>query len=231
MNDQTVFVVDDDEIVLEVLALMLEDAGYTVERHGSAESFLAAFNPKRHGCLVLDMLLPGMSGEALQSELLRQGIDLPIVFMSAHGDIPTTVRAIRGGALDFLTKPVDRDLLLRSVAAALQRDGWARQEETLKQEFQTRFDQLSRRERQILDMAFAGMQNKEIARNLGLSHRTIEAHRARIFLKLGVNSLMDAMRKATTLGIPLTPAESAGKASNGMAAESNGAVPARLDNR
>lgn len=210
MNDQTVFVVDDDDTVREIVATVLNDAGFRVEAHASAEDFLAVYEPKRHGCLILDMLLPGMSGADLQESLARRGVELPIVFISAHGDIPTTVKAMRGGALDFLTKPIDPDTLLACVESALERDNVLQLERAQRMPLMVRIDSLSPREREILDLALDGLQNKDIARQLDLSHRTVEAHRARMFLKLGVKSLIDIMNLATDLDIPLRRADSAG---------------------
>ncbi len=213
MTQQTVFVVDDEPVVREMLKAMLEAGGHSVECHESAESLLTSWSEGRHGCLVLDMVLPGMSGAALQEELARRGINLPIVFLSGHGDIPTTVKAIRGGALDFLTKPVSRPVLLKAVEAALELDRQSLQAESARSHFQARLDKLSQRERQVLDLAISGMQNKEIARELGLSHRTVEVHRSRLFLKLGVISVVDAMRHITELGKPLgvVPGQSPGE--------------------
>ncbi len=203
MTQQTVFVVDDEPVVREMLREMLETGGHNVECHESAESLLTTWSEGRHGCLLLDMVLPGMSGVALQEELARRGIHLPVVFLSGHGDIPTTVKAMRGGALDFLTKPVSRPVLLKAVEAALELDRQSWQAESARGEFQARLDKLSQRERQVLDLAISGMQNKEIARELGLSHRTVEVHRSRLFLKLGVTSIVDAMRNIAELDKPL----------------------------
>ncbi len=211
MHDQTVFVVDDDDTVREIVVTVLSDAGFRIEAHASAEDFLAVYEPKRHGCLVLDMILPGMSGADLQEALARRGVELPIVFISAHGDIPTTVKAMRHGALDFLTKPIDPEILLACVEASLERDRLLQLERTQRLPFLVRINSLSPREREILDLALGGLQNKDIARRLNLSHRTVEAHRARLFLKLGVKSLIDIMNLVTELDIPLRridPAES-----------------------
>jgi FixJ family two-component response regulator len=204
MNEQTVFLVDDEEVIRDMLSEMLVMSGYRVECHASAEAFLNAWRPGRHGCLVLDMFLPGMSGEALQAELSRRDIALPVIFLSGHGDIPTTVRAMRGGALDFLTKPVDLRVLTQVVNNALAHDRQTRREEAERCAFMERLNTLSQRERQILDLALTGLQNKEIGRILDLSHRTVEVHRSRIFLKLGVHSIVDTVRQIAALDIAMT---------------------------
>jgi RNA polymerase sigma factor (sigma-70 family) len=203
MDDQTVYVVDDEPVAREMIRQMLEVSGYRVEGYDSAEAFLAAWAGGRPGCLILDMVMPGMSGEALQEELTRRHIDLPVIFLSGHGDIPTTVRAMRGGALDFLTKPVPLPVLLKAVESALASDRRARQMDNDRRAFKTRLDKLSQRERQVLDLALTGMQNKEIARMLDLSHRTVEVHRSRIFLKLGVTSVVEAIRRVAELDLPM----------------------------
>lgn len=203
LSEPTVFVVDDDAIIRDVLATVLEMDRYRVEAHASAESFLEQFSPERHGCLILDMCLPGMSGSELQAELSQRGSQLPIIFMSAHGDVPATVRAMRGGALDFLTKPVDPDNLLGCVRMALERDARRHRVHAHRQPFMALMQSLTRREREILNLALAGLQNKDIARRLELSPRTVEAHRARLFLKLGVKSLIEVVNLTTELEVPL----------------------------
>lgn len=202
-SEPTVFVVDDDVIARDVMTTILEMDRYRVEAHASAESFLEQFSPERHGCLILDMCLPGMSGSELQAELTQRGSPLPIVFISAHGDVPATVRAMRGGALDFLTKPVDPDILLGCVRTALERDARRRRVHAQRMPFVALMHSLTRREREILNLALAGLQNKDIARRLELSPRTVEAHRARLFLKLGVKSLIDVVNLTTELDVPL----------------------------
>jgi FixJ family two-component response regulator len=146
------------------------------------------------------MVMPGMNGAELQAEMARRGIDLPIIFLSGQGDIPTTVRAMREGALDFLTKPVTLPVLIQAIDAALARDAENHRLALERRELRSRLEKLSAREREVLDLALAGLQNKEIARDLGLSHRTVEVHRSRIFLKLGVTSLMEAMRLIASIG-------------------------------
>jgi two-component system, LuxR family, response regulator FixJ len=204
MNTPTVFLVDDDAIVREAVALLLETAGFSIEAHASAESFLDAWNPARAGCLILDMLMPGMNGEQLQAELNRREVHLPIIFMSAFGDVPTTVRAMQGGAVDFLTKPVNGADLLERVRTALERDREARMAEQARQDVRARLGRLTAREQEILAHAVAGKSNKEIAQLLRISYRTIEVHRSHIFLKVGVNSLLELVQMATLAGVSLS---------------------------
>lgn len=201
MSTATVFLVDDDEIVRESVSLLVETAGYPVVAFDCAEDFLAAWRSREHGCLLLDMCMPGMSGAELQEELLRRDIDLPIIFMSAFGDVPTTVRAIKGGAVDFLTKPVNGAVLIDRIKAALATDATARQAEAARRDVHGRLEKLTLREREILGLAIVGMPNKEIAQELHISHRTIEAHRSRILLKTGVHSLLELARMASEAGV------------------------------
>lgn len=185
----TVMVVDDDEAVRDALALLLESAGFPVQSFASAEEVLPVCCAEQPGCLVLDVRMPGMTGPELQIELGRRGIRVPIIFLSAHGDIPMAVRAVKEGALDFLTKPVDGETLIGRVREALMQNHHARQ----------CLAELTGRERQVLRLAVAGFANKEAARRLGISHRTVEAHRARIFEKTGTANLLELARLCEAL--------------------------------
>jgi len=196
MGRPTIFLVDDDEFIRGVLADMLRPAGYAVEDFPSAEAFLAALRPGMAGCLILDMQMPGMSGVELQAELRRREIGLPIIFLSGHEDVPTTVAAIKGGAEDFLIKPADENILLERVRIALEHDERRRAEEAARERARSSLEKLTPRESEILGLALAGHTNKEIARVLDISHRTIETHRARIFLKTGASSLVDLAQMA-----------------------------------
>lgn len=203
-NIATVYIVDDDEAVREGISLLLETAGFTVASHPSGQAFLAALEPDPTGCLILDLRMPDMSGLEVQAELARRQVSLPIIFLSAYGDVPTTARAMRAGAVDFLTKPVNGALLVERVRLALREDQAHRERETARRWFQTRLDRLTQRERQILALALAGLANKEMALRLGISHRTIETHRSRIFLKLRISSLMELIQLASAAGLSLT---------------------------
>lgn len=204
MNTPTVFVVDDAAAVRDSVSLLLETAGLAVEAHESAESFLAALDPERSGCLVLDMRMPGMGGLELQAELARRSIPLPIIFLTAHGDIPMTVRAMKAGAADFLTKPVDGAMLLERVQAALARGQADLENQAARQSARARLATLTEREREILALAVTGCANKEIARRLGISFRTVEVHRSRILLKTGAETLLDLVQLVAKGGLAET---------------------------
>jgi len=204
-TDPTVYVVDDDAAVRDGLALLLDTAGLAVQTYDGAAAFLAAWSPGRVGCLILDVRMPDMSGPELQAELIRRGIDLPIVFLTAHGDIPTTVQAIKGGAIDFLTKPVVGAELLERVQAALHRSAQLREQASATQTLRERLQGLTRREREIMRLVADGHSNKEIARSLGISHRTVEVHRARVMQKTGVTNLVELSRLAQAAGLLARP--------------------------
>lgn len=197
----TVFLVDDDAAVRDSVGILLETAGLVAESYDSAESFLAAVGPDRTGCIVLDMQMAGMGGLDLQTELARRGIRLPIIFLTAHGDIPATVRAMKAGAVDFLTKPVDGALLLDRVQAGLARGRKDQEDGQATEAARTRLAKLTERELKVLALAIAGHPNKEIARRLGISFRTVEVHRSHILLKTGAESLLELARLAAASGI------------------------------
>jgi FixJ family two-component response regulator len=188
-----VYVVDDDAAVRDGLAALLETEALEVECYPSADALLQGYRPSKPECLVLDMRMPGMSGLELQAELARRGVRMPIVFLTAFGDIPTTVRAIKAGALDFLTKPVEPSQLLERIRAALLQSENDRGAPT-SQPLRERLAGLSDREREVLELAIAGMPNKDIARRLGISHRTVEIHRTHGLRKAGAASLLELMR-------------------------------------
>ncbi|MBD9357630.1 response regulator transcription factor [Methylomonas albis] len=190
-----VFVVDDDDAVRDSLGLVFEIAGLAYQTFASAESFLESYCPGQPGCLVLDVNMPGLDGHELQAELNCRHIRLPIIFLTAYGDIPMTVRAMKAGAVDFLTKPVSTALLIERVQAALQQ----LEINTLAQAMQgqaacDRLNGLTSRELEIMGMVVAGLANKEIARRLGISHRTVEIHRARVMEKTGATNLLELVR-------------------------------------
>jgi RNA polymerase sigma factor (sigma-70 family) len=204
MSGPKVFVVDDDAAVRDSLSLLLETAGLQAETYASAEAFLGALRTDWSGCVVLDVRMPGMAGPALQTELSRRGVQLPIIFLTAHGDIPTSVQAMKAGAVDFLTKPVNGALLLERVHAALARNNHERKREAGRRTLRARLALLTVREREILALAVAGQPNKEIARHLGISYRTVEVHRSRILLKAGATSLIELARLAAACGLDIS---------------------------
>lgn len=190
MSSAIVYVIDDDDAVRDSIALLLETAGFTVAGLPSAESFLESAPPDARGCLVLDLRMNGMDGIALQRMLAERGSRLPIIFLSAHGDIPTTVRAIKAGAVDFLTKPVDAAQLITRVGEAMRACESGTERRASEVAAHACFEVLTEREREVVRLALDGRSNKEIARLLGISHRTVEFHRSRVLAKTGATSLI-----------------------------------------
>ena len=187
----TVFIVDDDSAVRDGLSQLLTAHHFTVRTFASAEDFLTACSPGDSGCLLLDMRLPGMSGLELQAALAARGVTLPITFLTAYGDVPTSVSALKRGAVDFLEKPVSAQALLEHVQAALALDEKRHRERAVHDEAKARMAKLTPREREVMKLAAAGQPSKEIARALRISHRTVEVHRARIMQKTGVDNLVE----------------------------------------
>ncbi len=198
----TVFVVDDDVSVRKALARLLASAGYAVETFASAREFLdRGHHQDTPGCVVLDVSMPGLSGLDLQRELMAFTPPLPIIFITGHGDVPTSVRAMKGGAVDFLTKPVnDRDLL-SLIKLAMARNVEARKLYTELLELQRRAANLTPREREVMLLVVRGWLNKQVAAELGTVEKTIKVHRARVIEKMGVESLAELVRMAEKLGM------------------------------
>jgi FixJ family two-component response regulator len=194
MSDRTVFLVDDDAAVRDSLSLLLEQHGLRVECFAGAREFLDACGPESRGCAIVDLRMPGKDGLWLQREIGERRIPVAVVILTGHGDIPTTVRAVRAGAVDFLTKPVKGEALLSSVRAAFQRAEALAQEFAEIQAVNSVLVQLTAREREVMSLASRGNSNKEIARTLGISHRTVEIHRAHIMHKTGARSLVELAR-------------------------------------
>lgn len=195
-----VYLVDDDASMLRALLRLLTVAGHAVETFASATAFLAQHQPQNRGCVITDLRMPGPSGLDLQSELVRGGNPLPVVFLTGHGDIPTSVHAMKGGAEDFLTKPVRKDDLLAAVKRALARDAAAFAQRAHQRELQRRFESLTPREQEVLTHVIAGKLNKEIAADLEATERTIKAHRANIMEKLQAQSPAELGRIAQEAG-------------------------------
>jgi len=197
----TVFVVDDDPAVRDSLTLLLEQEDVVVESFASAVAFLAVCRPAPRCCAIVDIRMPGIDGMQLQAELTRRKLLLPIIFLTGHGDIPLSVRAIKAGAVDFLTKPVTGAALLESVEAALLESERLSSQAEENQSASDRVASLTEREREVMALAVDGMPNKEIARCLGISHRTVEIHKARIMHKTGAETLLDLSRIAEAGGL------------------------------
>ncbi|MEM7250416.1 MAG: response regulator FixJ [Pseudomonadota bacterium] len=198
--DPIVFIVDDDDEVRDSLEDLIDSVGYQTEKFGSAADFLAGFDPSRSGCLVLDIRMPGMSGLELQERLNEEGISLPIIFITGHGDVPMAVEAMRRGAVDFIQKPFrDQDLLDRVNAALAEGVEKQRDSEAIR-EITGKVDSLTPRERQVLDMVVEGKANKVIAIDLDVSQRTVEVHRANVMDKMQARSLADLVRMMARIG-------------------------------
>ena len=196
----TVYILDDDASIREALALLIEAAGYKATSFTDAQSFLSAYG-NQPGCLVLDLTLPGFSGLELQQALAEKGYSIPIIFLTGQGSIPKSVQAIKAGAVDFLEKPVDHATLLKRIREALAIDAKQREESAWLTTLQQRFAQLTPRERQIIALVVGGNTSKEIARLLGISHRTVEVYRARIMSKLQADSVPELVSWAMLCGI------------------------------
>ena len=196
-----VFVVDDDPSVRTSTERLVRSAGFKVKTFGSAKEFLESFRPEGPACLVLDVRLPGQSGLDLQRELTGSGVQIPIIFMTGHGDIPMSVRAMKAGAVEFLTKPYRKKALLDAIHASIERDRASRQERLEATALRGRYEQLTPREREVMALVVAGLLNKQIAGELATAERTIKFHRAHIMQKMEAESLADLVRMAGQLGI------------------------------
>jgi two-component system response regulator FixJ len=201
-TEPTVFVVDDDEAMCEALQWLLESAGLRVRTYDSAEAFLEHYQPGQPGCLVLDVRMRGMSGLELQSRLVQGGFGIPVIIITGHGDVPMAVRAVKSGAVDFLEKPVNDQVLLERIRHALELD--ARLQKVLRQrsDIAARLARLTQRERQVMDLVVACKMNKQIAAQLGVSEKTVEVHRRRAMRKLEVRSTAEFLRLAFLANAP-----------------------------
>jgi FixJ family two-component response regulator len=190
----TVFVVDDDPAVRKSLRWLMESVGLKVQTYSSGVEFLAAYNADRPGCVVLDVRMPGMSGLELQEQLQDRGCRLPVIIVTAYGDVPMAVRTIKSGAVHFFEKPVSDQVLLDQIQRALADDLARRQQDLQLSHLETRFARLTKREREVLERVIAGMSSREIGEQLGVSYKTIEAHRAKIMRRMEAGSVADLMR-------------------------------------
>jgi two-component system response regulator FixJ len=193
----TVFIVDDDPGVRKSLTWLLESVRLQVETYESAQSFLEACTPERPGCLLLDLRMPGMGGLELQQALSAQGIPLPVIFVTGHGDVPAAVRAFKAGAFDFLEKPFSDHELLERIHEAIALDTDARAVRAQKAAVREQVESLTPRQRDILDLVVSGATSKDIAQHLGLSLSTVEGHRIRILRRMGAEGVADLVRVVT----------------------------------
>ncbi|HEY7041126.1 MAG TPA: response regulator transcription factor [Methylomirabilota bacterium] len=199
MDEAVVYVVDDDASVRRALSRLIHSVGLEVMTFPSAQAFLAFTPPERPACLVLDVRLPGPSGLDLQAALTEADRSVPIVFITGHGNVPTSVRAMKGGAVDFLQKPFNDQELLDSVQRALRRSGEERAERAERSELERRVGSLTPREREVLMLVVAGMLNKQIADKLGIAEKTIKVHRGRVMEKMQADSIADLVRMSEKL--------------------------------
>ena len=196
-----IFIIDDDDSVRKSLSRLLRVSGFNVETYESSEQFLAREPYYGIGCIILDISMPGLSGMELHDELIRVGYDLPIVFITGHGDIPMSVRAMKKGAVDFLLKPFDEEELLQAVGRAIEADRKAKSEQTERRRIMKLIEDLTPREREVMPCILGGMLNKQIAFTLGISEKTVKIHRGRIMEKLGAHSVAELIHLAEKAGI------------------------------
>jgi FixJ family two-component response regulator len=196
-----VFVIDDDEALRESLQSLFESMGLQVKAFGSAAQFLQSKLPDVPSCLVLDVRLPGVSGLDFQAEMAKANIQVPIIFITGHGDIPMTVRAMKAGAIEFLTKPLREQELLDAVQTGLQRDRARRENQQAVSKLRAQYDALTPREQQIIGYVTSGLMNKQIAAEINVSEITVKVHRGNAMRKMGAKSLAELVRMADQLGI------------------------------
>jgi FixJ family two-component response regulator len=200
-EEPIVFVIDDDAPMREALGNLFRSVGLQVEVFGSASEFLQSKLPDVPGCLILDIRLPRLSGLDFQAELVKAGIHIPIIFMTGHGDIPMSVRAMKAGAIDFLTKPFRDQDMLDAVTTAIERDRGNRNEARILSDLRALFATLTPREREVMALVTAGLMNKQIAAEIGIAEITVKIHRGHIMRKMAAKSLADLVRMAQALGL------------------------------
>ena len=208
MTDEspTVFIIDDDPSARRGLSRLIQAAGMSVMTYESARDFLDQARHDGHGCIVLDVKMPGLSGLDLQAQMIKAGNSLPIIFVSGHSDVPIAAVAMKKGAVDFLTKPVDRDHVLKAIAESLEKDRGNRKAFAAQAQVRIRFAALSPREYEVMTFVIAGMLNKQIAYELGITEDTVKVHRGRVMKKMRADSLAELVRLAELVAIK--PAES-----------------------
>ncbi len=198
---ETLYLVDDNDAVRHALRLFLESRNFPVQEFSSAESLLASIDPRATGLLVLDLCMQGMSGLELQAKLKASDIQLPIIFITGHGNVQDSVNALKAGAVDFIEKPFDNEVLLDSIRRALQQERQQREQRRVLQELTRKFERLTPREREVMKYIVNGTSNKHLAELLGVSSRTIEVHRSRIMSKMGARSLPELVCMALSIGV------------------------------
>ena len=196
-----IYVIDDDQSVRDALSSLFRSVGYRVQLFGSTNEFIQAKRADANSCLVLDIRLPGASGLDLQSHLKREQIPIPVIFMTGHGDVPMSVRAMKAGAIDFLSKPFRDQDMLDAVASALDADRKRRNADQSIAAVRSAFETLTAREREIMQLVTSGLMNKQVAGRLGLSEITVKIHRSNVMRKMGCQSLADLVRMASLLGL------------------------------
>ncbi len=204
-SEPTVFIVDDDQAMRDALSWLIQSVNLQVQTFASAEEFLGRYDQSLPGCLVLDVRMPGMSGLKLQEELAARGRALPIIMLTGYAEVPTAVRALKQGAIDFLNKPFSDALLLDRVAEAIEIDKQRRLAEQQRADVRARYEALTPRERDVMRLVIDGKANKVIASDLGLSPRTVEVHRASVMRKMSAESVADLVRSALLIDPPPTP--------------------------
>jgi FixJ family two-component response regulator len=199
--DAVIAIVDDDLSVREGLESLVRSAGWRVETFASAQEFLARPQAKVPSCLILDLQLPGLSGLDLQKQMAEAEVEIPIVFLTGHGNIPASVQAMKAGAVEFLTKPFDEQDLLRAIEEAIERDRLTRQRNAEMRELKGRYKSLTPREREVMQQVVSGLLNKQVAAELKISEVTVKVHRGQVMRKMRAASLADLVRMADKLGI------------------------------
>lgn len=196
MKKPTIHVVDDDQAVRESIEWLIESVGLNIQTYGSANEFLDNYSEDSLGCLILDVRMPGISGLDLQHILAERGIDMPIVFVTGHGDVPMAVRALKNGAVDFIEKPFNDQVLLDTIQAAVQKHRSRLKQRAELENLQTRYDNLTSREQEVMDRVVTGMPNRDVAEELGISVKTVEVHRAKVMEKMQARSIAELVKMA-----------------------------------